>query len=59
QIEHYWAGALRRAVIDGDVEHGSLMAGQSVGMVTKEEPLADILHALMAEAAQALEARAG
>lgn len=59
QIEHYWAGALRRAVIDGDVEHGSLMAGQSVGMVTKEEPLADILGALMAEAAQALEARAG
>lgn len=59
QIEHYWAGALRRAVIDGDVEHGSLMAGQSVGMVTREEPLADILGALMAEAAQALEARAG
>src|SRR3546814_9499426 len=29
QIEHYWAGALRRAVIDGDVEGGSLMAGQS------------------------------
>ncbi|WP_056421557.1 NAD(P)H-dependent flavin oxidoreductase [Sphingomonas sp. Leaf33] len=58
QIEHYWAGALRRAVIDGDVENGSLMAGQSVGMVTKEEPLADILGALMSEAAQALEARA-
>ena len=33
QIEHYWAGALRRAVIDGDVESGSVMAGQSVGMV--------------------------
>jgi enoyl-[acyl-carrier protein] reductase II len=58
QIEHYWAGALRRAVVDGDVEHGSLMAGQSVGMVTKEEPLADILHTLLAEAASALEARA-
>jgi enoyl-[acyl-carrier protein] reductase II len=58
QIEHYWAGALRRAVIDGDVEHGSLMAGQSVGMVTKEEPLADILATLIAEAAAALEARA-
>jgi enoyl-[acyl-carrier protein] reductase II len=57
-IEHYWAGALRRAAIDGDVEHGSVMAGQSVGMVTKEEPLADILATLMAEAAQALEARA-
>ncbi len=58
QIEHYWAGALRRAVIDGDVEHGSLMAGQSVGMVTKEEPAAEIIRVLMAEAAQALEKRA-
>ena len=51
-------GALRRAVIDGDVEHGSVMAGQSVGMVTKEEPVADILATLMAEAAAALEKRA-
>jgi enoyl-[acyl-carrier protein] reductase II len=59
QIEHYWAGALRRAVIDGDVEHGSVMAGQSVGMVSKEEPIADIIAALMAEAAHALERRAG
>lgn len=58
QIEHYWAGALRRAVIDGDVEGGSLMAGQSVGMVTKEEPVADIIATLMAEAAAALERRA-
>ncbi|WP_066592734.1 NAD(P)H-dependent flavin oxidoreductase [Sphingomonas pruni] len=58
QIEHYWAGALRRAVIDGDVEHGSLMAGQSVGMVNKEEPVADIIAQLMAEAAHALEKRA-
>jgi len=58
QIEHYWAGALRRAVIDGDVEHGSVMAGQSVGMVSKEEPVADIIATLMAEAAHALEKRA-
>lgn len=58
QIEHYWAGALRRAVIDGDVENGSLMAGQSVGMVSKEEPVAEIIATLMAEAAQALEKRA-
>lgn len=58
QIEHYWAGALRRAVIDGDVEHGSVMAGQSVGMVTKEEPVAEIIATLMAEAAHALEKRA-
>ena len=58
QIEHYWAGALRRAVIEGDVDHGSLMAGQSVGMVSREEPVADIIAQLMAEAAHALEKRA-
>jgi len=57
QIEHYWAGALRRAVIDGDVEGGSLMAGQSVGMVTAEEPVAAIIETLLREAAMALESR--
>ncbi len=57
QIEHYWSGALRRAVIEGDVEHGSIMAGQSVGMVTKEEPVADIIATLLDEAAAALESR--
>jgi len=54
RIEHFWAGALRRAVIDGDVENGSLMAGQSVGMVNKEEPVADIIAALLAESETAL-----
>src|SRR5687767_2204380 len=57
QIEHYWAGALRRAVIDGDVESGSVMAGQSVGMVTREEPVAEIIKELADEAAAALESR--
>jgi enoyl-[acyl-carrier protein] reductase II len=57
QIEHYWAGALRRAVIDGDVENGSLMAGQSVGMVKNEEPVAEIMAALLSEADAALSAR--
>ena len=54
EIEHFWAGALRRAVIDGDVENGSLMAGQSVGMVTKEEPVATIMGELMTECEAAL-----
>ncbi|RIV83948.1 NAD(P)H-dependent flavin oxidoreductase [Aurantiacibacter zhengii] len=57
QIEHYWAGALRRAVIDGDVENGSLMAGQSVGMVKAEEPVADIIAGLMQESEAALTLR--
>jgi enoyl-[acyl-carrier protein] reductase II len=57
RIEHFWAGALRRAVIDGDVENGSLMAGQSVGMVTQEEPVAEIISALMTESETALSRR--
>jgi enoyl-[acyl-carrier protein] reductase II len=59
QIEHYWAGALKRAVIDGDVESGSVMAGQSVGMVKTEQSVAEIIRELMDEAAQALERRSG
>lgn len=57
-VEHYWAGALRRAVIDGDVENGSLMAGQSVGMVTEEAPVAQIIGELVTEAEHALAHRA-
>ena len=56
-IEHFWAGALRRAVIDGDVENGSLMAGQSVGMVTQEQTAAEIIAELREQAAQAIMAR--
>lgn len=54
QIEQFWAGALRRAVIDGDVENGSVMAGQSVGMVTREQPAAEILAELMEQCEAAL-----
>jgi enoyl-[acyl-carrier protein] reductase II len=54
EIEKFWAGALRRAVIDGDVENGSVMAGQSVGMVHVERPVVDIIAKLVAEAEEAL-----
>ncbi len=57
QIEHYWAGALRRAVVDGDVENGSIMAGQSVGMLKEEEPVADIIQQLMSQSEAALTRR--
>jgi enoyl-[acyl-carrier protein] reductase II len=56
-IEHFWAGALRRAVIDGDVESGSLMAGQSVGMVTREQTTRQIIDELIDQALDALVAR--
>ncbi len=57
QIEQFWAGALRRAVIDGDIENGSIMAGQSVGMVKEEEPVADIIAELMGQCEAALTGR--
>lgn len=57
EIEHFWAGALKRAVIDGDVEGGSLMAGQIVGMVKKEQPMAEIFEDLIGQAEQCLDAR--
>lgn len=57
QIEHFWAGALRKAVIDGDVERGSLMAGQSVGMVNKIQPAQEIIDELVAQASAHLEGK--
>jgi enoyl-[acyl-carrier protein] reductase II len=56
-IEHFWAGALRRAVIDGDVENGSMMAGQSVGLVTSVQSVAEILAEVTSQAVAALAAR--
>jgi enoyl-[acyl-carrier protein] reductase II len=50
EIEHFWAGALRRAVTEGDIENGSLMAGQSVGMVTCEQSVSEIIQELMDQA---------
>ena len=57
EIEHFWAGALRRAVIDGDIETGSLMAGQSVGFVTREQSAAAIIQELIDQAVAVLVAR--
>jgi enoyl-[acyl-carrier protein] reductase II len=47
KVEEFWMGGLHRAVIEGDVSYGSLMAGQSVGLVDKIMPVADILEELV------------
>lgn len=46
EIECFWAGRLRAAVIDGDIENGSLMAGQTVGLVKSIQPVKEIIKEL-------------
>ncbi len=56
-IEKFWAGALRQGAINGDIDNGSLMAGQSVGMVKQEQSVQAIIEELTAQALTALDAR--
>ncbi|MBF1045361.1 MAG: enoyl-[acyl-carrier-protein] reductase FabK, partial [Peptostreptococcus sp.] len=46
-LEAFGAGALRKAVVDGDVDNGSVMAGQIAGLVNKRESCKDIIEDLM------------
>lgn len=55
EVENYWVGALRKAVQDGDVDYGSLMAGQSIGLVDKVRPLKESLDLLVQGAQQELD----
>jgi len=48
--ERFWIGALKNAVIDGDVTKGSLMAGQSVGLVDEVKPLKSIIDEMIDDA---------
>lgn len=50
ELEVLTLGALRKAVIDGDVVNGTLMAGQIAGMVNKEQTCKEILDEIMQEA---------
>jgi enoyl-[acyl-carrier protein] reductase II len=56
EVERYWVGSLRDAAVDGNVGRGSLMAGQSVGLVNEVRPLREILEQLVAEADGAIAA---
>lgn len=49
QVEEFWVGRLRDAVVDGDVSYGSLMAGQSVGLVDRVMPVEQIMNELVAD----------
>lgn len=44
EIEAMGAGALRLAVVDGDMDKGSIMAGQIAGMVTREQTVKEMIE---------------
>ena len=48
ELEKFTLGGLRRAVFDGDVQRGSLMAGQVAGLLKEIKPLRQIFEELMA-----------
>ena len=55
EVEKFWVGALRSAVVDGDVKSGSLMAGQSVGLVRDIKPIAAIIQEFVQDAEETLQ----
>lgn len=55
QVENFWMGGLRRAVLEGDIEYGSLMAGQSVGLINEILPMNTIIRILIQEAEEEFE----
>lgn len=54
ELEYLTLGALRKAVIDGDVVNGTLMAGQIAGMVSKEQTCREMIEEIMEQAAKLL-----
>ena len=54
EIEQLGVGALAKAVVQGDMEYGSVMAGQVAAMVTKRQCCMDIITEILSEADQLL-----
>ena len=54
EIEAFGAGSLRKAAVEGDMENGSIMAGQIAALVKEEQPAAQIIREMFAQAEQLL-----
>lgn len=50
ELEHLTLGALRKAVVEGDVVDGTVMAGQIAGLVKKEQSCQEMIEEIMTEA---------
>ena len=58
ELELMTLGSLRRAVVDGDLEEGSFMAGQIAGLVNKRQSCKEIIEEMMDEAFAIMQAKA-
>ncbi|MCQ2504578.1 MAG: enoyl-[acyl-carrier-protein] reductase FabK [Saccharofermentans sp.] len=56
EIESLGVGALRRAVVDGDLDNGTFMAGQIAGMITEIKPAKQIIEEMFEQANKILSA---
>ncbi|MFP4521103.1 MAG: NAD(P)H-dependent flavin oxidoreductase [Fibrobacterota bacterium] len=56
EVESFWVGTLAKAVNEGNIDDGSLMAGQSVGLMNKVLPMREIVSGLISETEAELEA---
>ena len=55
ELEYLTLGTLRKAVQEGDVTNGTVMAGQIAGMISKEQTCKEMIDEMMAEAAKLLQ----
>jgi enoyl-[acyl-carrier protein] reductase II len=55
EVERFWIGALHQAAIEGDVDRGSLMAGQTVGLTDEIKPVKDVIEELIADGEEEIE----
>lgn len=52
ELDKFGSGKLRAAVVDGDVDNGSVMSGQIAGLVKKVQPAAEMIEEIVHEAAE-------
>ena len=50
ELEYLTLGSLRRAVQEGDINEGTVMAGQIAGMITREQSCEEIIREMMEQA---------
>ena len=54
EVERFWIGALQKAAVNGDIDNGSLMAGQAVGLADEIKPVKEVVNELINDAEKEL-----